>query len=761
MENREPSVVVCDPISRDDAMQALGTSDIHLNAVLLRSPSPSIVQRKLVEPSHHRKTIDRMPPKRRKAPPKGATGEKPSKRKAIEKANPEKESPIDIHELYSQCVLDGPEAQRLDKIKEWEERGAVAEIVWPFLVANLESKQFFHGCHLLVLFLAHQYWEGSFGGSSSTLDAFQDEITIAQVLETLFYKTDQKDYLLQTQIVNFLIVALASNNTQLHTAVRKHVGGVGLLHWTPERRRELELRKSAGLRRKFADSPKTPLWIVANTHHVLNLLEGHSEHGLLVKIVTETKTTAEERTMGVPLDVWNFLHRSLELLIDVLSVTNSRLFLVTYLDAIHFSVRCRLAVGNKFAIPENLRLVQHLLARINGLLAFPIDDSTQKHLSKVDVVSMHHDRATILQKMAYRHYPRDLQQVIYAGVGLLCAGQQKNSYLARSFVGFSDDDLHQLVFKLRLIQEDDKSVTRDFMLQVLGNHLSIPPYPMDQLKAFSLYPTEFMLWDHSVIPPSSSQLRGTQVLALPKLNSRFLSFQDYLLRNFELLRLESAYDIRGDLVNVVKRVQPLLRQSNLEESEEQIQLKTEFNGWSRMALEMVQPLDILEVQPPNLGDTVSSRVLAEIVIDLEACGDSIRREWDAIGEYDNLFLLAIDASKMSGNQAPLLKDYHLRHMEHKMWDSDSERRVPDEEDSTFPQRFGVTLVRGCMVLQVRNGQGTILSEPGAQIPDKEKNNTKRIFKVAMDAAQYAIDSKSPTGTGIYQVRYGPIIIEKY
>jgi intron-binding protein aquarius len=172
-----------------------------------------------------------------------------------------------------------------------------------------------------------------------------------------------------------------------------------------------------------------------------------------------------------------------------------------------------------------------------------------------------------------------------------------------------------------------------------------------------------------------------------------------------------------------------------------------------MALELVQPMDILEVQPPKLGETVSSRVTAEIVIDLEPCGNAIRNEWDAIGEYDNLFLVAIDASKMSGNPAPLLKDYHLRHGAHKMWDSDNcERRVPDEEDSTFPERFGITLVRGCMVLQVRNEQGTILSEPGVQIREEDKQSTKRIFKVAMDTAQYAVDTRSATGTDMYQVR---------
>eukprot|EP00980_Cylindrotheca_fusiformis_P006684 scaffold1398_cov116-Cylindrotheca_fusiformis.AAC.1 len=689
-----------------------------------------------------------MAGKRRNAP-KPLSSSRPQKKQQAERNDKKSNgSQLKIPELYDLCVMQGDDNARLDNIKTWEERGALKEVVWPFLVGNQESREFVHGCHLAVLFVSHHFWEGSFG--SYSLDFMDDETTIHAVLKALFLKTDHKNYALQTQIVHFLIVALSSSNETLCDAVTQNLTGVGILHWMPDRRRELELKKSAGLRRKFTDSKKESMWLVQNVQRVLQLLEGHTEYGMLLRM-KEKENDVETMTMDVPLDVWNFLHRSLELLIDLLSASSSRLFLVTYLDSIHFGIRARLAVGNQFAIPENLRLIQHLLGRINGLLAFPIEESTKKHLSKVDVVSMYHSRATILQKMAHRHYPQDLQSVIYAGVGLLCAGQQQHSYLQRALIGLSDDALEKLLYKMCLLPDStDKMTTRQFMLQVLGNYLSIPPYPMDQLRAFPLYPTESMLWDHSVIPPSTSQLRVSQVLALPKLNSKFLSFQDYLLRNFELVRLESAYEIRSDLVNVVKRVRPLLRQSALEESED-IELTTEFTGWSRMSLEMDKPLTITEVQPPALGQTVSAQVSAEVVIDLERCGDSIRREWDEIGEYDNLFLVAIDASKMSGNPAPLLKDYHLRHGAHKMWDSDNaQKRVPDEEDSTFPERFGITMVRGCMVLNVRNGAGTLLSDPGVQVPEGEKENTKRIFKVVMDSAQYELDKKSENGTEAYK-----------
>ncbi|KAG7361498.1 DNA-binding protein [Nitzschia inconspicua] len=702
-----------------------------------------------------------MPPRKRKSTAKKGKESNPSKKaredpkEGLDAADSPSTTATTLPQLYECCVLEADITRRWNNVQKWEERGALSEIVWPFLRDHPESKEFFHGCYLLILFISHHFTEGAFSDGGSTFLDFvgpADEKTIHIVLETLLRKTDNKNYELQTRIVHFIDVAVcrsAGKHDPWMKAILMHVSGIDLWHYMPERRRELELKGSAGLRRKFSNSTKEEKWIVTNICSVLDLLEGKTEYGSLIKFQADETLPAPSDV--VQQDVWLFLHRSLELLIDLLSLESARLFLVSYLESIDFSVRCRLAVGNEFAIPENLRLVQYLLTKVNSLLVFPIQDTTHKSLSKVDMISLHHDRATTLQKIAYRHYPRDLQQVIYSGVGLLCADNTaKNSYLERSFVGFSDDQLTDLLYRLRLIPDNEKIRNRKYMLQVLANHLYIPPYPTDQLKAYPLYPTEGVLWDLSVIPASSFQLRATQVLALPKLNSQYLSFQDYLIRNFELVRLESAYEIRSDIVNVVKRVRPVLRQTSVED-EDDILLKTEFNGWSRMALELTEPAKITEVRPPKLGEITSSQVTLEFTVDLEPCGQSIRREWDEVGEFDNLFLLCIDASKMSGSPAPLLKDFHLHHGAHRIWDTDNdERRVPEEEDGSFPARFGIDFVRGCMVMSVRNENGTILSDPGISVPEKEQKSTKRIFRVAMDPAQYSTDSRNGGASDMYQ-----------
>lgn len=53
-----------------------------------------------------------------------------------------------------------------------------------------------------------------------------------------------------------------------------------------------------------------------------------------------------------------------------------------------------------------------------------------------------------------------------------------------------------------------------------------------------LYPTEEIIWDENIVP--TAYFSGEGCLALPKLNLQFLTLHDYLLRNFNLFRLEST-----------------------------------------------------------------------------------------------------------------------------------------------------------------------------------------------------------------------------
>ena len=132
-----------------------------------------------------------------------------------------------------------------------------------------------------------------------------------------------------------------------------------------------------------------------------------------------------------------------------------------------------------------------------------------------------------------------------------------------------------------------------------------------------LYPTEAMLWDEHQIP--SVNYTGEGVLALPKLNLQFLTFHDYLLRNFNLFRLEATYEIREDLMNVLKRVSCRVDRDG----------RTHWNGWSRMSNPIVS-FTLVEVKKPLVGENKPAAVTADIVIDTRELRLDVRPSFSTV-----------------------------------------------------------------------------------------------------------------------------------
>ena len=60
----------------------------------------------------------------------------------------------------------------------------------------------------------------------------------------------------------------------------------------------------------------------------------------------------------------------------------------------------------------------------------------------------------------------------------------------------------------------------------------------------------------AMVPGNGGGVRADRPLALPKLSLQFLTFHDYLLRAFQLFRLEAAYEIRQDVGDAVSRLAP-------------------------------------------------------------------------------------------------------------------------------------------------------------------------------------------------------------
>mmetsp|Transcript_120870 Transcript_120870/g.386021 ORF Transcript_120870/g.386021 Transcript_120870/m.386021 type:complete len:1036 (-) Transcript_120870:49-3156(-) len=220
-----------------------------------------------------------------------------------------------------------------------------------------------------------------------------------------------------------------------------------------------------------------------------------------------------------------------------------------------------------------------------------------------------------------------------------------------------------------------------------------------------LYPTEDLVWDPNLVP--EEHYTGDYSLALPKLNLQFLTIHDYLLRNFNLYRLESTYEIRGDLTDQLPRTRPALNQDGV----------TEFHGKARMALPL-QGLEVMNVKRPKVGETVPAEVRAEVKICLTGVLPQIRGEWDQLREHDVIFLLCIQAPEVP-----------------------YEGKIADLSVSEFPERFGVVTLRGAEVTELLDEEGNVISDPN---PAERKSpvGDNRILRVLLDPAQYHADLES-------------------
>ncbi|KAG0496871.1 hypothetical protein HPP92_001562 [Vanilla planifolia] len=309
---------------------------------------------------------------------------------------------------------------------------------------------------------------------------------------------------------------------------------------------------------------------------------------------------------------------------------------------------------------------------------FEIDDHTGSQMNDDDVLLAHYSRFQAFQLFAFKEIP-----------------------------------------KLKLVSEEDPCASKlNFLIEVLVSFFEKRQSQKDAINALPLYPNEKIMWDESLVP--SINYSGEGCLALPKLNLQFLTLHDYLLRNFNLFRLESTYEIREDIQEAVPH---LLAYINSEGD-------PAFRGWSRMAVP-VKEFKITEVKQPNIGEVKPSSVTAEVTYSISSYKAYIRSEWDSIKEHDVLFLLSIRPSFEPLSQEEAAK-------------------------STVPERLGLQFVRGCEVVEIRDEEGILMNDFTGRIKRDEWKPPKgdlRTVVVALDTAQYYMDVADVAGKGAEDI-YG-------
>ncbi len=398
-------------------------------------------------------------------------------------------------------------------------------------------------------------------------------------------------------------------------------------------------------------------------------------------------------TGTVPLDKVRYCERFIELMVDLAAQLPTRRFFNTVMDDAHVVVKSRMAPLYK---REEGKLFVQLLEMLIFYAGFEINEQSGEALTDHEMTNIHYNRITSLQKAVFKHFP-ELNKFALTNV----ASIDTRKGLMEHFTPLSNRKLHELAAYLNLLpapeEGKENTYSTEFLIELLVSRHERRPSQLEALNEMPLYPTEEIIWDENVVP--MEYFSGEDCLALPKLHLQFLTLHDYLLRNFNLFRLESTYEIRQDIEDSVSRMKPWKAEDG----------STYFGGWARMAQPIVG-FNVVEVAKPKIGENHPARVRADVTVNLNLRYE-IKNEWENLRKHDVAFLVTVRPTEPIGTR------YDVK--------------------SPFIPQVGLTYVRGCEIEGMLDAAGKVIEE-GPE-PKPELQGDTRTYRVWLDPNQYQQD----------------------
>ncbi|XP_004519648.1 intron-binding protein aquarius [Ceratitis capitata] len=393
-----------------------------------------------------------------------------------------------------------------------------------------------------------------------------------------------------------------------------------------------------------------------------------------------------------------YCERFLEFIIDLEALLPTRRFFNTVLDDTHLLVRAQIC---NLVQREDGKLFGQLLDMLKFYTRFEISDVTGDSLTDHQMTQLHYKKITSLQRAAFAKFP-DLRLFALSNV----ASVDTRESLQRHFGALNATALKEIASFLNLVPESLETpfqwhrLDDEFLKELLITRHERRCSQLEALNEMPLYPTEDIIWDENIVP--SEYFSGDGCLALPKLNLQFLTLHDYLLRNFNLFRLESTYEIRQDIEDAVSRMLPWQSEDG----------DVVFGGWARMALPIAS-FAVVEVTKPHIGERKPSRVRADVSVTLSVRKE-IKEEWENLRKHDVCFLITVKPTKPYGTK------YNPR--------------------EPFIPQTGLVYVRGCEVEGMLDVNGRVIEdgpEPRPHLPGEQ-----RTYRVWLDSNQYRLDMDS-------------------
>ncbi|XP_035724204.1 RNA helicase aquarius-like isoform X1 [Vespa mandarinia] len=543
-----------------------------------------------------------------------------------------------------------------------------------------------------------QVWE-AFEKNPTQFAGFFQKVLEA-CLEESIMDFDLKE---QTALIVFLNHCFNSMEVPLVREEVKRLVSLSMWISLQEGRRELEFKKYPKWRKYWKVIRKK------DNPELKEKLEWERKflHRLMIKFMTILETIPLEEPVFP--DKIRYCERFLELIIDLEALLPTRRFFNTVMDDCHLVVRCQLS--NLLHRLEG-GLFGQLLEMLKFYARFEISEETGDPLTDHDMTQLHYAKITSLQKAVFAKF-RDLRNFALANV----ASVDTRDALNKHFGSLSQEELKSIASYLNLVPPKEREKNEnwyrldiDFLRELLISRHERRASQLEELNEMPLYPTEDIIWNESIVP--TEYFSGEGCLALPKLNLQFLTLHDYLLRNFNLFRLESTYEIRQDIEDAVSRLSPWQAEDG----------GVYFGGWARMAQPITQ-FAVVEVAKPNIGEKRPSRVRADVTINLSVRKE-IKSEWENLRKHDVCFLITVKP------QNPIGTKYS-----HKL---------------PFIPQVGLATVRGCEVEGMLDSNGRVIEdgpEPRPILP-----GDTRTYRVWLDSNQYRIDmdNASHGGEDVYE-----------
>lgn len=547
----------------------------------------------------------------------------------------------------------------------------------------------------------------------------------------------------QSILIKFLDNCVNSLETDLIRAQIQKICGLPMWISVCENRREHEFKKFSKLRKYWKaiekndaklnqedrDRSKFERFFFKNLINkflsILNTFNSNHNRMDTGEAEAEAETEAESGEIKDPNELkhkLNYLERFLELLIDLEALLPTRRFFNTLLDDTNLLIHVHLSDLNKEPIGESKSknlLFKQLFDMLKFYTKFEIDDQTGEAKTESEILELHYEKLKSLQKGVFKYFREDLLTFSLTNIATI----DKRETLLKQLSSLTDERLYSLAEYLHLVPlkeartTSDLEYSKDFLIEIIIWHMQLRASQLEELNSMPLYPTEEVIWDESLVPSDYKQSSfHNTCLALPKLNLQFLTLHDYLLRNFNLFRLEAAYELRQDIEDACVRLKPYYS------FEDQT---VNFSSWSRMA-QAVTNFTLIEVGAPNVGEQAPSRLRADVSFDFEFLREDIRKEWESLRKYDIGFLVTLRPSNTK------------------------EQKYNPKE--SFLKQMGLVCVRGCEIEGLLNEAGKLVEE-GPNIAKPKFETSLRAFRISLDPNQYKIDNDKFAATQLKEDIY--------